>query len=218
MAASASDAGLSPDYIPTDVVVEGGSTQYLYSGTAPTPTTSIVTGNDDDFSLDPTPTEPYTGTCATPMMTGDRPYWARSGYDPYNCGSSIILLDWTIYCCNGNLIDLTQPLGSGQGSRFDHELCFENMRCCSGDPAVTHGTATSCTAGTEASMLLDSSVSVSFYADQSSSTTSEDDPFADSTSATGTATASSTPNAGAHPAPAFSLLATLLLLATLVAR
>ena len=207
MATSANDDGLFT--IQTDTVIDDTSTA---TDSSPTTTT------DDDFGFDSTSTEPYTGTCATPLMTGNRPYWAKSGYDPYDCGSSIILLNWTTYCCNGKLIDLSQPLSGGDDFRFDNELCFENMRCCSDDPDVTQGSATSCTAGTAASMPLESSVSSEFYATASSSATSDDDPFSTITPSPGAATTSSTPSSASSLATPFSFISTLLLVVALLMR
>lgn len=209
VSATSTDDGLFT--IQTDTVLDDTSTA---DDSSPTTTTTT----DDDFGFDATSTEPYTGTCATPMMTGDRPYWAKSGFDPYDCGSSIILLNWTTYCCNGKLIDVSQPLSGGDGFRFENDLCFENMRCCSGDPDITQGSATSCTAGTAASMPLESSVSSEFYASASSSTTSEDDPFSTNTSSPSAVTTSSTHSSAASPAAPFSFISTLLLVAALIMR
>jgi hypothetical protein len=188
------------------VLTEG---YFVEDSTSPSATTTT----EDDFDYGSTATEPYTGTCATPMMTGDRPWWARSGYDPYGCGTSLITLNWTIFCCNGNVIDLTQALDKNAGTGDSSEMCFENMRCCSGDPALTHGTATTCTVGTEASMLLDSSVSSEFYATISGSTTSESDPFSTITSGTASASPTNPSSTAPHEAPTLPLLAALFVFA-----
>jgi hypothetical protein len=187
---------------------------------ATTTSASSPTGTyDSDFlaDFDTSNTVPYTGTCATPLQTGNRPWWHKSGYDPYDCGSGVILLNWTTYCCNGNVIDLTQVLNDEATNRYEGELCFENMRCCSGDPAVTIGAATSCTAGTEASMLLESSLSTAYWSTACMPTTSEDNLFASTTSQTvASETSSSIPNAAQIPLPAVPLFGTLLLLAGLL--
>lgn len=170
---------------------------------------------DSEFlaQFDTSNPEPYTGTCEIPLQTGERPWWHKSGYDPYDCGNRIIALNWTTYCCYGKVIDLTQPLES-ENHRFSNELCLENMRCCPEDPDVDTGDATSCTVGTEVSLLMESSVSTAYWTTACASYPAyEDDLFPSITSRASSATATSTPNVAYNQSPTFSLLGTLLLLA-----
>lgn len=149
--------------IQTDTVVQpsGSNTDVGPSSITTAPEFPTAPGpasiNTPDLTAD------YSGTCATPMMTGYRPFWASSGYDPYECGARAVLLDWQEYCCDGLMIDITQPLKGSSGGNSS-EMCFENIRCCSADSQTTVGTVTSCTAGTEAKLIPDASVSSAFYA------------------------------------------------------
>jgi hypothetical protein len=183
--------------------------------------TSASITSDVSTSTNSLPSFPYSGTCSAPLMTGNRPFWASSGYDPFDCGAEVILLDWTIYCCKGLMIDVSQPLIGQETSNGTErgEMCFENIRCCSDDPNTTNAPITSCTVGTPATLLLESQVSTAFYA--TASTTCTDFFCSDSSSisspTTGsTPTSSSTPTGSSNAAqplpPSLGSLALLLLL------
>lgn len=151
--------------IQTDTVLESTTTSPSPTTTAGSLAATITAcSTPSDFVDEPgmMPSYPYCGTCSQPMMTGDRPFWASSGYDPFDCGAQAILLNWDTYCCKGLMIDTGSPLG---------EMCFENIRCCSDDPDITNTAATTCSIGTPARLIAESSVSSAFYATQTSSTT-----------------------------------------------
>lgn len=73
----------------------------------------------------------------TPLAS---PFWSTSP-DP-KCGAVITDPDTNIqFCCNGLLIDTTQPM-AGAGAN-NHPYYFENLRCCSG-VGVALGDVTTC--------------------------------------------------------------------------
>ena len=72
----------------------------------------------------------------TPLQT---PFWDPSP-DP-NCGQTVQdPTSGTAYCCDGLLIDITQPI-AGQGYKLP--FYFQNLRCCWGI-GVAQGDVTSC--------------------------------------------------------------------------
>ena len=149
--------------IQTDTVLDDTTTPPLPPDSLSPTTTSTTRTTDFTDQFATTPVTDYSGPCATPMQTGNRPWWAWSGYDPFDCGTSLITLNWTIYCCNGNVIDLTESLRKQPNEPVGRDLCFENLRCCSGDPALTIGSETTCSVGKLETMALESSVSEAFY-------------------------------------------------------
>ena len=199
MAASATESLFS---IQTDTVLDDGTTDLSSPSTTDDGSSFGSSTTVDDSSME---------ACATPLMTGYRPYYGRSGFDPYGCGGWIQLQNETLYCCNGKLIDRTQPLKGAA------EMCLENIRCCSGDPDVTLGYATTCTAGSEARVVLDSSISSEYYATQSSSTTTEANAFGTITRSSPAASSpTNTSNAGHSITLQFPLFGTILMLWTLL--
>jgi hypothetical protein len=95
-------------------------------------------------------------TSSVPLPT---PFWFSGavGSAPASCLASIINPNQsnTIYCCNGLLIDITQPI-LGSSSFQQQPFYFQDLRCCSGDQDVALGSVTSCSTGTAA--LLATSV------------------------------------------------------------
>lgn len=109
-------------------------------------------------------------TSSVPLPT---PFWfSGAGSAPASCPASVINpgQSSTAYCCDGLLIDITQPiLGSVSQQQ---PFYFEDLRCCSGDPDVALGSVTSCSTGT-AAMLATSVAQVTSSQGSSSMIQSE---------------------------------------------
>lgn len=202
--------------IQTDTVLESSTLSSTAGLTSATPVTDASSSFPTTELYFPTPTTGddiiYTGTCEAPMQTGDRPFWARSGYDPFDCGANAILLNWTIYCCAGLLIDINPRAERA-------ELCFEDMRCCSEDSATTNDLdVTACSVGSAAHLLLESSVSNAFYATASTTTTGDDSFPSQTSTSTRSASQTGSSSAASYLSPSYGLLCLLLLMHSLATR
>lgn len=101
-------------------------------------------------------------TFPAPLPT---PFWFSSD-TASGCRATIIdpAESSDTYCCNGLLIDITQPI-LGLTSAQQQPFYFQNLRCCSADSDVALGSVTSCTTGSAASL----STSVEAVVSQSNS-------------------------------------------------
>ncbi|KAF8862156.1 hypothetical protein BDZ45DRAFT_686920 [Acephala macrosclerotiorum] len=113
-------------------------------------------------------------TSPAPLPT---PFWFSGGGTA--CEATIIdpAENSDTYCCNGLLIDISQPI-LGPVSAQRHPFYFQNLRCCSADSDVTLGSVTSCITGSAASLAT----SVEAVISQNSSSGSQIFGLATSTS------------------------------------
>ncbi|KUJ22939.1 uncharacterized protein LY89DRAFT_161570 [Mollisia scopiformis] len=141
------------------------------------------------------------GSSIAPLPT---PFWFSSGTGgsaPASCQATIIdpAESSDTYCCNGLLIDITQPI-LGSLSAQQHPFYFDNLRCCSADPDVALGSVTSCSTGSAA--MLATSVAVVTSSNSSgvqigmASTSTSTSTILSTSDVTTTATAASSSTSG----------------------